>query len=365
MPDVTVLMAVYNSETYLRPAIDSILAQSYSDFEFLIVDDGSSDASVSICRSYTDRRMRVIALPANGGLARALNAGLAETRTELVARFDPDDVATPSRLGRQRDVMLAQPELALLGSQAVAMTPDGHETGTVRRSLEAVSIRWSSLFANPFVHPTVMFRTSVVRAELGGFRSEYDPFAQDYELWSRLMERHAVANLPDRLVRHRVHGSSIMGVAGVAETRAAHDERFVAVMQRLLTEHAARLFGASLPDDGARLLPALILGIDAADVEAFLALFDGLLAQFKARHRGTDSVDFARTLARQFDTLAVRVRPASRRATARIYTHALRSHPEVAAHLSWPRTLALLALGKSGRDRAAAWSRRYLTGLID
>lgn len=365
MPDVTVLMAVYNSAAYLRPAIDSILAQTHHDFEFVIVDDGSADDSVAICRDYTDPRIRLITLPANGGLAHALNAGLAEVRTELVARFDPDDLALPQRLATQRAVMLADPSLAAVGSQAIAITPAGVEMGTIRRSLAPESVRWSSLFSNPLIHPTVMFRASVVRDQLGGFRTQFDPYAQDYELWCRVLERHRMTNLPDRLVRHRVHASSIMGFQAGGAPRPATEPQFAAMMQDVLRQHVARLFGPGfLREDEQRVVPALILGLPASQLDAFLRVFERLLQRFAA-DQDIATPDFARTLARQFDALTVRVSPASRATTLRIYTHVLRRHAGAARYLSWTRTVALLLLGKRGRDRAAAWSRRHLPGVVD
>lgn len=364
MPDVTVLMAVYNGAAYLRPAIDSVLAQTYRDFQFVIVNDGSTDQTEAICRSYTDRRLRVITLLSNRGLSAALNAGLAATRTEFVARLDADDVAEPTRLARQREVMRGRPELALVGGQAAAITPGGVETGTVRRPIESASILWWSVFDNPFVHPTVMCRTAVVRDEFGGYRAEFDPFAQDYDLWCRVMERHAVGNLPDRLIRYRAHEASIIGLLDTGP--GSYGDRFAEIVRTLVTAQARRLFDErTLPDDMLRLLPAFVLGLPASDVRAFLDLFERLLASFRERGHATATPDFALTLARQFDALAFRVVPTSRRTSARIYAHAVRHHPEVARYLSWPRTSALLLLGKKGRTRVAAWSRRYLPTAVD
>jgi glycosyltransferase involved in cell wall biosynthesis len=364
MPDVTVLMAVYNGEAYLAAAIDSVLAQTYGDFELLVVDDGSTDSSASICRRYTDARVRLLQLPSNGGLSEALNAGLAATRTEFVARLDADDIAEPQRLERQRAVMQSRPSLALLGAQAIAITPAGVETGTVRRSLEASSILWSSLFDNPFAHTTVMFRASVIRDELGGFRRRYDPFSQDYDLWCRVMEAHETANIPDRLVRHRVHPSSIMGQLG-DDLGNGYQQRFHAIVRELIVRQARRVFGDTLDDARAQLLPGLVLGLHPRDLPEFLATFEVLLADFRARRRDTHTADFALTLARQFDALALHVTPPSRRSAIRVYAHALRHHPEIAASLSWSRALALSALGRSGRDRLGAWARHNVKDLVD
>jgi glycosyltransferase involved in cell wall biosynthesis len=366
MTDVTVLVPVHNGERYLRQAIDSVLAQSYPHFECLVVDDGSTDGSAAIYSGYTDARIRHVRVASNQGLSNALNIGLAAARTELIARLDADDVAEPQRLARQREVMLATPSLALLGSQAMAITPDGHERGTVRRPLDSASILWASLFDNPFIHPTVMFRASVVRDELGGFRTEYDPFSQDYDLWCRVMARHAVANLPDRLIRHRVHQSSIMGRLAKAEAPQPYDRRFEGIARDLIVRQARLLFEPDvLPDADAQLLPGLILGLHPEQVDRFLTVFERLLADFRRRVAGTDTADFALTLARQFDALALHVTPPSRRAAARIYAAAMRRHREVREFLPWKRMLALLLFGRSGRERVAGAVRRHWHGAVD
>ncbi len=366
MPDVTVLMPVHNGERYLRQAIDSVFGQTYPDFEFVIVDDGSTDGTGEICRSYSDPRLRVVTLPQNRGLSEALNAGLAVVRTELVARLDADDLAEPQRLSRQRDAMRARPQLALLGSQAIAVTPDGVERGTVRRSLEAGSILWTSIFDNPFIHPTVMFRTSIIRDTLGGYRQEFDPFSQDYDLWCRVLERYPAANLPDRLIRHRVHESSIMGRLSGGSDRQAYDQRFDRIARMLILQQARRLFDrATLSDEEASLLPGLILGLPVDDLDAFLAVFEKLLSEFRRRYPDASSPDFTLTLARQYDALTMRVTPSSRRAAVRLLRHGLRHHPDLASYLSFPRTLSLLLFGKSGRDRVGAWSRRFIAGAVD
>jgi glycosyltransferase involved in cell wall biosynthesis len=359
MPDVTVLMAVHNGERYLARAIDSVLAQTHRDFELLIVDDGSTDGSVAIAERIRDGRVRVVRLAANRGLSEALNAGLAVTRTELVARLDADDEAVPERLATQRAFMLAHPALALVGSQAIAITPDGGERGTVRRSIDAAGIAWTANFDNPFIHPSVMFRASLVRDELGGYRKEYDPFSQDYDLWCRVMERHPVANLPDRLIRHRVHDASIMGQLD-RPARDAYGGRFVEVVSTLVIRQARRSFSPSvLADDEARLLPRYILGLAPTEVHRFLEIFERLLGMFRADRRDTATPDFRLTLARQFDAMAARVSPASRLASSRIYGHAVVQHPELAAYLSWPRAISSLLLGSEGRHRVGGWFRTF------
>src|SRR5436305_6637069 len=131
MPDVTVLMPVYNGEQYLGAAIEGILCQTHDNFELLIVDDGSTDRSVEIVMSYRDPRVRLVSMHTNVGLSAALNEGVKLARAPFVARQDADDVSEPHRLEVQLRVMTKQPDLALLGSQAVAVSRNGKPIGTV------------------------------------------------------------------------------------------------------------------------------------------------------------------------------------------------------------------------------------------
>jgi hypothetical protein len=136
-------------------------------------------------------------------------------------------------------------------------------------------------------------------------------------------------------------------------------------METVLREHVQRQFGPSvLPREQLDLLPALIVGLPAARLGDFLTLFERLYHRF-AGGSDTTTEDFARTLARQFDALTIRVSPASRSTTWRICGHVLRHHPRAARYLSFTRTVALLVAGKGGRDRAAAWARRHMPGVID
>ena len=207
MPTVTVLMPVYNAAPYLGLAIESILRQTYVNFELLVIDDGSTDTSQEIILSYVDPRIRLLANGENQGLTRTLNIGLEAARAELIARQDADDISLPRRLEKQVAFMDAHPEVALLGSQALQIDHQGRYRGTIDHSIETAGLRWELLFDNAFVHSAVVYRRKVVWKELGGY-SEAFPFVEDYELWSRVASSHPVANLPDRLVAYRVHASA-------------------------------------------------------------------------------------------------------------------------------------------------------------
>jgi hypothetical protein len=361
MPAVSVVMAVYNGERHLAAAVDSILAQTHQDFELVIVDDGSTDGSRDIVRSYGDPRIRLVTLDRNSGLSAALNRGLATARAPLIARQDADDLSEPHRLATQLAVMRERPALALLGSRAFALAEDGRVTGTVWRPAAPASIRWYALFDNPFIHTSVMFRAAVVRDELGGFDARYDPFSQDYALWCRVLRRYPCANLPERLVRYRVHSASIIGGLDDGGSRELdYRRRFAAMIREIIAEHAgSTLAPGMLSERDIDLLAGFILGVPPTGVPTFLNLFERLLAAYNDRHAtAADAQDLAQTLARQFDALALRVEPWTRRSAVAVYAHALRRHPELARHLPWSRALVLAALGKQGRIRAAGWRRR-------
>ncbi|MEO8678749.1 MAG: glycosyltransferase [Vicinamibacterales bacterium] len=356
-PDVTVLMPVYNGERHLRAAIDSILSQTHHNFELVIVDDGSSDGSAGIVSSYRDARIRAVGLGQNVGLANALNEGLRHARAALIARQDQDDLAEPRRLERQLKFLKERPEVALVGSQGMAISEAGVATGIVRRPVGRDSIRWFSLFDNPFIHTSVVFRASIVR-EVGGYDHAYDPFSQDYDLWGRVMQDHVVANLDESLVRYRVSDSSVIGAMRTDARDSDKQRRFDAILRELTLRQARRVLGeAAVTDEDGSLLAGLVRGLAGDQVPAFLALFERLLEIFTQRFDRAGSPDFGRTLARQFDAVAFRVAPPSRRVLFSIYAHVARVHPEVLAHVSWPRTAAMLLFGKSGRERLGHWWR--------
>ena len=209
-PRVSVLLAVHNGADYLPAAIDSILGQTFTDFELLIVDDASTDATPSVIGACRDPRVRVVRNDTNLGLTRSLNRGLALARGALVARQDADDVSHRERLGKQARFLDAHPEVAVLGAQARYIDGRGRTTGASPwpKSTGALAIRWQLLFDGPFIHSSVMFRTAVVRDTLGGYDERFVT-SQDFELWSRVGARGLeMRNLPDTLVDFRLHGQS-------------------------------------------------------------------------------------------------------------------------------------------------------------
>lgn len=209
-PRVTVLMSVYNGERYLREAIESILGQTFTDFKFIIVNDGSTDSSRDIVLSYSDPRIRLIDNPENMGLIKSLNRGLALARGEYVARQDADDRSLPFRLEKQVAFLEVNPAVALLGTQARVIDEYGIPVRFLyfRKPVTKFGIQWRLMIDSAFVHSSVMFRRNVIWDELRGYNEAFVG-REDADLWSRVILNHEVQNLPETLVDYRSHSASV------------------------------------------------------------------------------------------------------------------------------------------------------------
>jgi len=208
-PRVSVLMSVYNAERYLREAIESILAQTLDDFEFIIVEDGSTDWSKQIIAEYAQRDVRVLPVwnVSNLGLTKSLNRGLDKARGVYIARQDADDRSLPERLQKQAAFLDAHPEVGLVGSWFMRMTEAGQPLHVIETPVADQAIRLK-LFTrgNAFAHGSVMFRRECVE-KVGGYREQFS-YAEDYDLWLRIADRYGVANLPEPLYWWRSTASS-------------------------------------------------------------------------------------------------------------------------------------------------------------
>jgi Glycosyl transferase family 2 len=233
-PRVTVLMAVYNGELHLREAIESIIRQTFQDFEFLIINDGSTDRTRELILSYDDPRIRLVDNKHQLGLTRSLNRGLRLAEGEWIARQDADDVSEPERLARQVGFLEKHNEVALLGAWYRKIDSDGAVIGNRELPCSWTQIRWSLLFICPFVHSAVMLRKSLLVEQIG-FYDEAFAYAQDYDLWSRIARRFSVANLAEYLVDYRTTAESMTLTYG----DTVEDEIF-----RIRTANLAPLVGS-------------------------------------------------------------------------------------------------------------------------
>lgn len=208
-PNVTVLMTVRNGEPFLQEAVESILQQTYTQFRFLIIDNASTDGSCKIVQNFQDSRIDLVALPEDLGQTGALNYGLKQIVTPLVARIDADDVAMPHRLEHQVTYLDQHTEVALLGTWCHYIDENGHLIGLSRQPVNHQEIidSFAKYDYNPLAHPSVMFRHQVIQ-DLGGYPTDY-LYAQDRALWLRISYQHKISNLPEFQVKVRQHSNQV------------------------------------------------------------------------------------------------------------------------------------------------------------
>lgn len=233
LPLISVCMPVYNAEPYVAEAVESILNQTLGDFEFLIVDDGSTDGSLRILEGYAarDPRIHLTSRPNTGYLV-ALHEMLAIARGEFLARMDADDIALPERFARQVQYLRSCPEVLALGTRILVIDPEGdpiEEQCYVQTHEDIDRSHLEPSLSMGICHPSVMVRTETLR-RVGGYRPDYY-MAEDSDLWLRLAEIGRLANLPDVLLKYRQHPQSI--------SQARRAEQF-AVLARLRADARRR-----------------------------------------------------------------------------------------------------------------------------
>ncbi len=195
-------MTVYNGGRYIGQAILSVLGQTEKNFEFIIVDDGSSDDTERVARSFDDSRIRFFKRE-HLGFVNSLNFGLKESKGEYIARFDADDICLPERFEKQLKFFADNPNNVLVGSRAIKTNESGEVVGNFDYPpLEWKDIKKYSLLHNPFIHPSVMFKKSILET-IGEYR-EYKG-ADDYEFWTRIIYKYPCANIAEPLLKYRVH----------------------------------------------------------------------------------------------------------------------------------------------------------------
>ena len=280
-------MTIFDAAPHLRASVESILGQTFGDFEFIIVDDGSRDDSVAIIESYRDARIRLVRNDRNKGQTPCLNQGLALARGAWVARQDADDISLPRRLERQMEWLRRDEKLALLGCQAWLVDDGGKFTGLLDVALGPESIEWAGLWENPFIHTAAIFRREVV-AQLGGYDESFR-ICQDYDLWMRVAKEHPTANLSERLVVYR-HAAQSLQHSG-RETVREESRR---VLRRLL----AHAFEHTVSDGDIDVLMRFREGVAAPGLAEFSAVYARLLTAYRAGHLAiSDTREFRRTLA--------------------------------------------------------------------
>jgi hypothetical protein len=214
LPPVAVVMAVYNGEAFLSETLDSILRQTFTDFELVVVDDGSTDMTPQILDAYAAGDSRVVVLRQhNQGRAAALNDGVAAARAPLIARIDADDIATPRRLELQREYLDNHPEVAVVGGSVTFIDDGGRAFAESAYPFTPEEVRAAvAAMRTPLAHPAAMIRKKVF-VEVGGYRPVFVD-ADDVDLWLRILDHHELANVPEVVVRYRIHRrqASVVGM---------------------------------------------------------------------------------------------------------------------------------------------------------
>lgn len=214
--EVTVLMPVYNASRYLRDAISSVLKQTFTNFELLIIDDGSADDSLDIINSFQDERIKVVVNQVNKGITAALNKGIELASAELIARMDADDICYPERLAMQVDHFRKNPVTSLLSTSVRVISDTG--APLFIDNFDRVHNAYNLNFICPIYHSTVMFRRNII-LKLGGYKV---PYAEDLDLWWRLSRKYKMDHLREVLLDYRVSEQSLSNVSKKQEYDQAH-----------------------------------------------------------------------------------------------------------------------------------------------
>ena len=250
-PQVTVLLAVHNGEPYVREAVRSVLDQTFDDFELLVVDDASTDATTEIVEGFGDSRIRLLRNERNLGQVPSLNRGLREARGEYVARLDADDVCLATRLARQVEVLDSEPRVCLVGAWMQAIDDRGHRIARLEKRLsDYVDFVYHTLIMRVYVsHPAAMYRREPVVA-LGGYDETTGP-SEDKDLWRKLvLERNEARIVPETLVLYRLHDEQLSQVRAAYQQQmdGESQDRFLAQLAPDASVAPTRLLLAGHPD---------------------------------------------------------------------------------------------------------------------
>jgi hypothetical protein len=270
-PIVSIVMSVFNGERFLPQAVESMLNQTFKDFEFIIIDDGSGDGSAAILDSYQTRDPRIrVYHQKNKGLISSLNFGCELACGKYIARMDADDIAIPDRLLLQVEFMESHPEVSVVGGAVQFINADGKALITARYPTRNRDIQRELLDGSVLWHPTVLFlKTTFV--SIGGYRNIAD--AEDYDLWLRIADHFQLANLSTVVLKYRIHS----GQGSVMRCRKQ-------ALATLAARNAAILRRSGNPDplDSIReITPALLAGMGISEVDLQTAMARGYLASIR------------------------------------------------------------------------------------
>lgn len=329
-PRVSVVMTAYTDLRFIEAAVESILQQTFRDFELIIVDDGSGQDAAVRDLAARDSRIRLLFNERNLGTAAAANRGIAASRGAIIARLDADDIAEPERLSRLVEALDADPGLGLIGSDVIFIDEAGAVIGQDRMPTTDLAVRWTILFHNPFYHSAVAFRRTCFETA-GRYRPD-ELVSQDHYLWFDMLPHCRARNIPEFLTRYRINPQGLTALNTASGRRRTHAIR----------EAQWRAIGLvyDLHDDAvARPLTAFLRGHDIAPVlraDSYRTLLH-VLRHFLAaqRLRGVDA-EAARSLKQHLLTRMLAAPPPHRADRLRLLVQGLWSAP-AASWSAWQR----------------------------
>ncbi len=222
VPEISVLLPVYNSEKYILEAVNSILNQTFTNFELIIIDDGSRDSSIQIINSIKDERIVFLRNEENKGLIYTLNKGIGLSKGNYIARMDADDIMEVDRLKTQLEFFKQNSNIIACGSWYTVFGSD-YKNNNVRKLLNSPEhLRALSFFKCPLAHPTVMFKKSVINDFQLTYNSAY-PYSEDYHLWTEMLNHGDIINIPKPLIKYRFHQNQI--------SKLKHEEKLNTVFE--------------------------------------------------------------------------------------------------------------------------------------
>mgnify|MGYP003687353709 CR=1 FL=1 len=205
---VSVIMPAFNAEKYIVESINSIINQTYKEWELIIINDGSSDKTASIIKEFSTKDSRIISLEneENKGLVYTRNRGLKEAKGTFIANLDSDDIAYPERLEKQVEFMVENPQVVLLGTACETIDSKGNQIGIEKRAIPKEHLKSLLVFSNYFINSSIILRKALVQNCF--YQEDFAP-AEDYQFFTQIMDNGEIVNLPEVLVKYRIHDQNI------------------------------------------------------------------------------------------------------------------------------------------------------------
>jgi glycosyltransferase involved in cell wall biosynthesis len=326
-PAVTILMPAYNAERFIADSIRSALGQTYGDFELLVIDDGSTDATHEVVGSFSDPRVRLHRRLENKGLVFTLNEGLEIARASLVARQDADDLCHPRRLAIQCRYMSSHRGMDAVASSALLIDERGCRRGRLRIPGSSSQLNWDLCFRNPIPHSSVMLRKEQVLKKFGGYPES--PSSEDYALWSKIAGTGRFGLIEDTLISYRIHAASIMKSSGKGEAEISTIRR----------ENMERVIGKIGTQEDLELLQMAWRSPGMVSWKPYCEVFERLAASHERIHGSLGKIPGI-----EYQTLC-QLREDS---PALLFQALLSEHPQRLLSIPWMRMMAslILSLGR-------------------